>query len=100
MTGSADRKRFVAGKACGRIVRWALALGWALGLNLARARADDLVPVGRSDLAPYRVMVRVTFAADPNVTLALRQTVLATLTARIGTTFGPTWSLLPADARA
>lgn len=37
MTGSADRKRFVAGKACGRIVRWALALGWALGLNLARA---------------------------------------------------------------
>ncbi len=55
------------------------------------------MPAGRFDLAPYRVMVRVTFAADPNVTPALRQTVLATLTARIGATFGPTWSLLPAD---
>jgi hypothetical protein len=89
MTCSAGTKRFVA-----RNIP-ALIVCFALGLSLARA--DDGVPTGRFDLAPYRVMVRVTFAADPNVTPALRQTVLATLTARIGATFGPTWSLLPAD---
>lgn len=61
------------------------------------ARADERAPLGRFDLAPYRVMVRVTFAADPSVTPALRRNVVATLTARIVSTFGPTWALLPAD---
>jgi hypothetical protein len=91
MTSAAARNRFVAGKASGLIVCLALVL------TLSRAHADDGVPAGRFDLAPYRVMVRVTFAADPNITPALRQSVLATLTGRISATFGPTWSLLPAD---
>jgi hypothetical protein len=73
--------------------------GFALCLMLglmSLARADDGVPLGRFDLAPYRVMVRVTFAADPSVTPALRQNVVATLTERIAAAFGPTWTLLPA----
>ncbi len=65
--------------------------------TLSRARLTTACRLGRFDLAPYRVMVRVTFAADPNITPALRQSVLATLTGRISATFGPTWSLLPAD---
>jgi hypothetical protein len=91
MTRSAPAKRILGGMARG------LMICVALGVCLSPACADDSVPSGRFDLAPYRVMVRVTFAADPNVTPALRQHVLATLTARIGATFGPTWSLLPAD---
>jgi hypothetical protein len=91
MTYPAATKLMLAGRTRGLVV-WV-----ALGLCLSRAHADDGVPAGRFDLAPYRVMVRVTFAADPNVTPALRQNVLTTLTARIGATFGPTWSLLPAD---
>jgi hypothetical protein len=76
---------------------WAIVLCLAAGLSVTKVRADDGVPAGRFDLAPYRVMVRVTFAADPTVTPALRHHVIATLTARIGTTFGPTWTLLPAE---
>jgi hypothetical protein len=56
--------------------------------------------LGRFDLAPYRVTVRMTFAPGPTVTAALRRNVLSSLTSRIGQTFGATWSLLPADRQA
>jgi hypothetical protein len=56
--------------------------------------------LGRFDLAPYRVTVRMTFAPGPTVTAALRRNVVSSLTSRIGETFGAAWSLLPADRQA
>jgi hypothetical protein len=79
------------------IVTYGLVVGIALSVYSSPARAEEGGLASRVDLAPYRVMVRVTFAADPSVTPALRQNVIETLTARIGATFGPTWTLLPAD---
>lgn len=64
------------------------------------ARGDDEAPLGRVDLFPYRVAVRATFAIDPSVTPALRRNFVSSLTARIGQTFGPAWSLLPANHQA
>jgi hypothetical protein len=72
-------------------------VGLAVCLSASFAFADDVAPLGRFDLAPYRVTVRVTFRADPYVTPALRHNVLSSLTARIHQSFGPTWTLLPAD---
>jgi hypothetical protein len=74
-----------------------LALCIATVLSPRIVRADDAAPPGRLDLVPYRVVVRATFAADPSVTPALRRNVLSALAARIGQSFGATWTLLPAD---
>jgi hypothetical protein len=72
-------------------------VGLAVCLSASFAFGDDVAPLGRFDLAPYRVTVRVTFRADPYVTPALRHNVLSALTARIRQSFGATWTLLPAD---
>ena len=85
-----------------------LALSGLLGLIVlagasfcsGKAVAEEIGPLGHADLAPYRVMVRVTFAVDPSVTPAFRQAVTASLTVRIGQTFGEAWTLLPADRAA
>jgi hypothetical protein len=81
-----------------RLVRKLASLfGLAACLVGGVAHAEDVAPLGRFDLAPYRVTVRVTFGADPSVTPAFRKSVLSSLTARIRQSFGPTWNLLPAD---
>jgi hypothetical protein len=74
---------------------WLVCLTAFLGTQ--RTRGDDVAPLGRFDLAPYRVTVRATFALDPSVTPTLRRSVVSSLTARIGQTFGAAWSLQPAD---
>jgi hypothetical protein len=78
---------------------WAIACGLFLGafFGVQSSRGDDVAPLGRFDLAPYRVTVRMTFAPGPTVTPALRRSVVSSLTSRIVQTFGGAWSLLPAD---
>lgn len=77
-----------------------LMLGVTVTAGTRLGGAETAAPLGRSDLAPYRVMVRVTFAADPSVTPGFRRTVVASLGARIEQTFGAAWSLLPAGRPA
>jgi hypothetical protein len=77
-----------------------LAFCLAIFVGIQPNRGDDVAPLGRFDLAPYRVTVRMTFAPDPTVTAILRRNVVSSLTSRIGRTFGAAWSLLPAGREA
>jgi len=60
-------------------------------------RAEELAPMGRFDYAPYRVTVLMSFAQDPSITPVWRQTVVATLSSRITSTFGGVWQFVPAE---
>lgn len=61
------------------------------------AHAEELAPMGRFDYAPYRVTVLMSFVQDPSVTPVWRQTVVATLSSRIASTFGAVWQFVPAE---